>query len=109
MKQKVFSSWAYTENADEKAQINRELYQKLKDKIKIGYMDSNLKRINISRDDLQNYCCLVPDGRGYGNVRYHIISNPHHLSNDEIALVADSGNLCFGYRMEGSTIIIYTD
>lgn len=109
MEQKVYSAWAYTENSDEKAQINQKIYKELRDKVKIGYRDSKIKGMNISKDDLQNYCCLVPCGRGYGNVQYQIISNPHNLTNDEIALVADSGNLCFGYRMEGSMIIIYTD
>ena len=27
----------------------------------------------------------------------------------EIALLCDSGNLCFGYRVEGNTICVYTD
>ena len=109
MEQKVYSAWAYTENSDEKTQINQKIYKELRDKVKIGYRDSKIKGMNISKDDLQNYCCLVPCGRGYGNVQYQIISNPHNLSNDEIALVADGGNLCFGYRVVGSTIIIYTD
>lgn len=109
MEQKVYSAWAYTENSDEKAQINQKIYKKLKGKVKIGYRDSTIKEINISKEDLQNYSCLIPCGRGYGNVQYQIISNPHNLSNDEIALVADGGNLCFGYRVVGSTIVIYTD
>lgn len=109
MEQKVYSAWAYTENSDEKVQINQKIYKELRDKVKIGYRDSKIKGMNISKDDLQNYCCLVPCGRGYGNVQYQIISNPHNLSNDEIALVADGGNLCFGYRAVGSTIVIYTD
>lgn len=26
-----------------------------------------------------------------------------------IALLCDGGNLCFGYRVEGNTICVYTD
>ena len=43
MEQKVYSAWAYTENSDEKAQINQKIYKELRDKVKIGYRDSKIK------------------------------------------------------------------
>lgn len=46
----------------------------------------------------------------YAHADYRIVSNPYNLTNDELALIADEGNLCFGYRMKGSdTITIHTD
>ena len=33
----------------------------------------------------------------------------NNLSDHECAIIADGGNLCFGYRMEGQEIVVYTD
>ena len=41
--------------------------------------------------------------------RYQIIGNANNLSDHECAIIADGGNLCFGYRMEGQEIVVYTD
>lgn len=30
-------------------------------------------------------------------------------ADHECAIIADGGNLCFGYRMEGQEIVVYTD
>ena len=86
LERKVYSSWAFSANEDEKARINSELYEELKDKAEIEHV-----------------------GVSYGSSIYVVISNPCQLSDDELALIADEGNLCFGYRSEGNRIIIYTD
>lgn len=46
---------------------------------------------------------------GYACKRYQIIGNANNLSDHECAIIADGGNLCFGYRMEGQEIVVYTD
>ena len=33
----------------------------------------------------------------------------NNLSDHDCAIIADGGNLCFGYRMEGQKIVVYTD
>ena len=35
MEKKVYSSWAFTENEDEKRKINMQIYEELKEKYKI--------------------------------------------------------------------------
>jgi hypothetical protein len=41
---------------------------------------------------------------------YHIEGNVNNLSKKECAIIADGGNLCFGYRTEGvNTIIVHID
>ena len=50
--------------------------------------------------------CLGP---GYAHARYRIIKNSAGLSTNELALICDGGNLCFGYRMSGDEIYVYTD
>ena len=83
---KIYNSWAFESNASEKGQMNREIYQEIKDKAEVEWA-----------------------GSGYGHTKYRVVSNPHNLSALELALICDSGNLCFGYRTEGDLIVIHTD
>ena len=86
LERKIYSPWAFTENENEKAKINREIYQEIKDKAVVEWV-----------------------GSGYGHTKYKVVSNPHNLSTLELALICDEGNLCFGYRTEGDLIVIHTD
>ena len=106
---KVYSGWAFKDDGDEMARINMEIYKELKPKIKMCYIDYRTKIVQCTNEDMEKYCCIVPDGHGYGNQQYKVLSNPHNLSNDELALVCDGGNLCFGYRGGYTSFIIYTD
>jgi hypothetical protein len=83
---KIYSGWAFTENEMEKAKVNNEIYEEIKDKAKVE--------------------CIK---HGYGHNIYKVVKNPEELSNTELALICDHGNLCFGYTMEGSHIRIFTD
>lgn len=109
LERKVYSGWAYKDNADEKARINRELYAELEPKVKRCYIDPITHLLDCTSEDMEKYCCFVGAGHGYANVRCRILSNPHNLTNDELALAFDRGNLCFGYRRDGDVIVIYTD
>lgn len=40
---------------------------------------------------------------------YYIYKAPKELTKDEIALILDNGNLCFGYSSTGSHYIVYED
>lgn len=40
---------------------------------------------------------------------FYIKGNVNRLKDEECAIIADRGNLCFGYRREGNKIIVYTD
>jgi len=102
---KIYSSWAFTENGDKKRDINYRIYKEdlaLKSKEFWGN-----KR--PTEDDLKEFTCYECIGHGYANKKYKILSNPHNFSTLQLALICDSGNLCFGYRTEGSNIVIYTD
>ena len=50
--------------------------------------------------------CLGP---GYAHVRYRVLKNSAGLSTNELALICDDGNLCFGCRRSGDEIYVYTD
>lgn len=86
LEKKIYSEWAFEENAVEKLKINKEIYQEIKDKAEVELV-----------------------GSGYGHTKYKVVSNPHNLSTLELALICDEGNLCFGYRIQGDLIVIHTD
>lgn len=83
---KIYSPWAYSDKEEMKFAINRIIYEEIKDKAKVS---------------LVNTC--------YGYKKYKVKSNLENLSEKELALIADKGNLCFGYRVENGYIIIHID
>lgn len=48
-------------------------------------------------------------GTGYAHTKYQVLRNAPKLSNRDLAIICDRGNLCFGYRMEGGCICVHTD
>jgi len=86
IERKIYSGWAFSENAQEKSEMNREIYNEIKSKAKIRSA-----------------------GVGYAHSKYEVLDNPENLSILELALICDGGNLCFGYRVEGRYIVIHTD
>lgn len=102
---KVYSCWAFDEEASKKRRVNEDIYEELSKHVKYVY-----KGYKCTTDDLSRSCYIEYIGSGYANAKYRVLSNPYGFSNDELALLADRGNLCFGYRMEGpDVIVIYTD
>ena len=95
LERKVYSPWAYTENESEKAKINRELYSELKDKVRIvggsvGYGHHTYLIVPVDKEhfkDLEN--------------SWAELNNKKKELLDEMALIADNGNLCFGYTYLG--------
>ena len=89
--------------SQEQREINNKIYNELYPMFKYA------KNNNYSNEDLSKYVIFSDLGYGYANHIYRIHSNPYNLSDDEIALVLDGGNLCFGYRRSGDVFTIYTD
>lgn len=48
-------------------------------------------------------------GTGYAHTKYRVLKNEPGLSTLDLAIICDDGNLCFGYRTEGSIICVHTD
>jgi len=87
LKNEVYTGYAYSNDVNEKSRSNRILYKEIKDKAEVKWQRSTS-----------------------GSSTYLIVSNPQNLSNDKLALICDSGNLCFGYTMTGiNQIKVYTD
>lgn len=100
MKNKIYVQWAFTENEDEKAKSNLEAYKELQEKYKILKLsDYNYRRpteVELAKND------IVYSRKGcYIHGEYIVYKKPRELTNDEMALICDEGNLCFGYTIGG--------
>lgn len=103
IERKVYNSWAFTENEHEKGKINREIYQELCSKyrvLKVGrdaFGKTNEPFSIPTSEELANNDFVYSRRACYGRGEYKIYKCPDELTLDEIALICDSGNLCFGY------------
>ena len=94
LEKKVYSPWAYTDNEDEKAKINREIFSEIKDKARC---------VGGSNGYGHNMCLMeVIDKEYFKDLEDENTSQERkkELLN-ELALIADGGNLCFGYSYQG--------
>jgi ribosomal silencing factor RsfS len=85
--EEVFVGWAVMNDRQMKAQINREIYEEIKDKAELKFIEN----------------------KSTNEKRYFLINdNPENLSDDKLALIADNGSLCFGYERNDNILLIYT-
>ena len=72
---------------------------------------NDLGGITLSRELLDGLNALCTDRRG-GYAQFSVVLNPEKtrgLTAQQKVLVADKGNGCFGGRLEGSRVVVYTD
>ena len=101
---KVYPNWAYEKDEQEKHDMNLETYEELRKKYKI------LRSCITENYNFDDYDIVIETmGSDYGSNHYLVHKNNVGLSNDELALLCDEGNLCFGYRIKKNRFIIYTD
>ena len=105
MDKKIYVDWAFTENEREKAKINQEIYEELKKKYKIhqGTEKYNTKTKQMEPINFDDYDLIYERKAGYAHGEYFIKKNSTNLTTDELALIFDGGNLCFGYKKESNT------
>lgn len=85
-------------------------YEAIKDKaILISECDWEKMGEEEQNKLLSEKTVITPAGQGYACALYMIKGNARNLTDQQCAIFADRGNLCFGYRMEGRTIVVYTD
>lgn len=108
MEKKVYSEWAYTENEAEKAKINREIYNELKDKYKIAKV-SDIDHKTPTEDEINNNDIVYSRKACYTRGEYRIYKCPDDLGTDELALICDDGNLCFGYSGNKKYLSVFED
>ena len=109
---KVYPGWAFSENESEKSKINQEIYAELCEMYKISRVTScwNKERTKIVPIDEDDFDVIVECVEyRHGCNEYSIVKNGPGLSDDELALICDSGNICFNYTKKADNIVIYTD
>jgi len=112
MDKKITSKWAFADNPREKGKINYQVYLDLMDKYRVwsGGVKKYVGKGQYEPIDQDKYDVIYECvGTGYGTKRYRINKNAPRLTKDELALICDGGNLCFGYRSSGNEITVYTD
>ena len=108
MEKKVYSSWAFTENEDEKRKINMQIYEELKEKYKILKV-SDAKHRAPTKEELEKNDIVFSRKACYGHGEYRIYKCPDEVTLDELALICDGGNLCFGYGGNKNNLSVSED
>lgn len=92
VEKQIYNGWAFTANEGEKGRINREIHDELNEKYKIYRHD-----FKFTPDvDLDQYDVVIGREPGYAHSKYNVIKNTPNLTTDELLLICDCGNLCFG-------------
>lgn len=109
VERKVYPEYAFTANESEKAKINREIYNELKEKYKIYRRDTKMQLTDGTDCDFSQYDIVIGRQAGHNHALYKIYKNAPKLARDELALICDCGNLCFGYTMQGELFYVFED
>ena len=104
VEKRIYSGWAFTPDELGKRDMNYLIYSELKDNAFCQYPSKP-----ADEDTLKTKFVYEHAGSGYAHTKYRTISNPNQLSQLEMALICDSGNLCFGHRIQDGLIVIHTD
>lgn len=96
MEKRVYSSYAFEENEVEMMRINREIYNELNKKYKILKV-SDVDHKLPTENELNNNDIVYSRKACYAHGEYKIYKCPEEVTLDELALICDDGNLCFGY------------
>lgn len=108
MEKMVYESYAFTENEKEKMAINQEIYNELKEKYKILKV-SDVDHRNPTEDELKDNDIVYSRKACYAHGEYRIYKCPNEVTLDELALICDGGNLCFGYRGDKKFLSVSED
>lgn len=93
----VYNGWAFTENEREKGKINREIYKELQDKYKVlKISDMKMEHKTPTKEELENNDIVYSRKACYLHGEYKIYKCPEEVTFNELALICDNGNLCFG-------------
>jgi len=105
IERRVYNKWAFTEQEDLKGKINQQIYRRLMKKYRCAIIfPSEVGIYNTDTFDL-----ILIQVAGFAHSTYSIYHNTTHLSDDEIMLICDRGNLCFGGHREGGAFIVEED
>lgn len=108
MEKQVYSSYAFKENEREMMAINQEIYSELKEKYKILKV-SDVDHKSPTAYELNDNDIVYSRKACYGHGEYRIYKCPEEVTLNELALICDGGNLCFGYSGSKYKLLIFED
>lgn len=108
MNKVVYNGWAFTENEQEKGIINRKIYKELQDKYKI-LKTSDWEHKSPSEEELNNNDIVYSRKACYLHGEYRIYKCPNEVTFDELSLICDGGNLCFGSTGNKNFLEVFED
>lgn len=79
------------DNYKEILKKNKDIYYKISEKARVSEFN-----YVITDKELEKYTCIMKIKRGQRE-KYKVLSNPNNLTDDQIALVIDGGELLYGY------------
>lgn len=91
IERKIYNGYAFTENEREKAKINYEIYKELKGKYKILCTCARPLDAEEEVNDI-----IYSRKACYGHADYKVWKCPNEITINELLLIFDGGNLCFG-------------
>ena len=91
IERKIYNGYAFTENEREKAKINYEIYKELKGKYKILCARARPLATEKEANDI-----IYSRKACYGRADYKVWKCPNEITVNELLLIFDDGNLCFG-------------
>lgn len=100
LERRVYVEWAITGYDKQKSAINCEIFQELKEKYQILKTNKN-QLTPVVQSDWEKYDVVIKRYPDYNSSIYKILKNAPNLKVDELALICDNGNLCFGYKYLG--------
>lgn len=105
IERKIYNGYAFTENKREKAKINYEIYKELNGKYKILGMCARPSDEEIEENDI-----VYSRKACYGHAEYKVWKCPNEITINELLLIFDGGNLCFGgYRQSDNLYTVTED
>lgn len=108
MEKKVYSSYAFKKDEEEMMRINMTIYNELKAKYKIIKV-SDIDHKEPSKEELEQNDIVYSRKACYGHGEYRIYKCPEDVTLDELALICDGGNLCFGYSGNKNYLSVFED
>ena len=109
MEKKIYAPWAFTENEHEKGAINRNIYVKLMSQHRVFRHDSKMDLADGVDCSFRDFDVIIGRKPGYHHALYRVYKNTPELTTEELALICDGGNLCFGFMMDGGHIRVSED
>lgn len=102
----IHKEWAFRSDAERCAAENKEELAKLEGRYVFVERGQEPWAVVAANKDKTVIRRLMPTA---GQLHFKIEWNGAHLTADELALVCDNGNLCFGYSRGGEYINVFTD